>query len=652
MAQLPRSNQTVITQSGPQGSGIRLPSGGSEALGRGLQQLGSGLAVAARAEGRQGELGDALLRAERKRRIAEAKNATILRMGRLSAQAQRAGRPQDSLQVWQEGAQEWRQVLEEEYSDDPAVWDAVTAHYGSQYARLTVDVEEAAANTQVSAAKAQSNELMDTYEQEAEVADAERYQDVKGELVDNIGQDVAAGIRSPEQAEQELGERLRRMDHARARQLIQRDPAAAVGRLEDQTFLEDLTPADRLDLQEKAQTELQERRNRRRQAEEREQREAEEALRAEQQAAAVELWDEFYRGELEMGELLEQRDELALDDFTQLGRAVSERRRRAEAEAEAQEAEAQDATQARLVSSLYGKLLDRSLTREDLQNVRGKIPTSELRSLRTGIRQQREDREQRQRTEAQAERDAQAADLFARASEGDLSVQALNRRRHELDLPDYKALLSAVQQQRASQDDEVVRLDLQARMYRREDVFRDILRAARDGALTPSTTSSLLAKNHELNRTLGTGDGPESAYDRNKDWMLTVLGEHNLVTKFDPAQARRIADAEREYDDYAESAPRAASDLRAKAEELAERYQFMSFQDTVAGLKLPYGQGGMRRGEVTLPRLQDAALALEQDFEAGRIDEDALEREKALLEQWMTVLERRPDPAPSEGRQR
>lgn len=282
-----------------------------------------------------------------------------------------------------------------------------------------------------------------------------------------------------------------------------------------------------------------------------------------------------------------------------------------------------------------------SLTPQDRTDKKDKAASRILELMR--VRNTEADRERKAVERAlKADQTQNALALWVSLAQDELTMEDLIEQKNNISLIEFEKLEKILSREEAETDNDIVWNDLFDRMYSGEDVNDDILRAHEQGDIVRSTAASMLAKNREINRTPDTRAGlgrPRTPYDRHRKFMRDKLGARTALTKFDFALETRLADATREYDDFAIEHPGAsATDLRNKSDEIVSRYSRFQLEETILGLKLPFGITDKPIQDIKADDLAIAAQRLQAAYRAGRRTLVEFNREKLILKRWADAL--------------
>ncbi len=282
-----------------------------------------------------------------------------------------------------------------------------------------------------------------------------------------------------------------------------------------------------------------------------------------------------------------------------------------------------------------------NLTPQDRTNKKGKAANRivELMNVRNTEAERERKATERALKAAQTEN---ALGLWVALAQDELTMETLIEQKDNISLIEFEKLEKIISREEAETDNDPVWNDLFDRMYAGEDVNDDILRAHEQGDIIRSTAASMLAKNREINRTPDTRAGlgrPRTPYDRHRKFMRDKLGARTVLTKFDFALEGRLADATREYDDFAIEHPSAtAEDFRIRSDEIVFRYSRFQLEGTILGLKFPFGITNKKIQEITADDLLVAAQKLEAAHRSGKRTLAEFNREKLNLKRWTDAL--------------
>lgn len=134
--------------------------------------------------------------------------------------------------------------------------------------------------------------------------------------------------------------------------------------------------------------------------------------------------------------------------------------------------------------------------------------------------------------------------------------------------------------------------------------------------------------------------GPHTPYERGREYVNKSLnpGENN----YDPVRNQRLADALREYDNYALQNPKAPdSEIQERSKQIVNQYRLVQFKDDSLNLPIPRGVS-IRRTNNPQALSQDisaAALQIDRDYSSGKIKEQEYKARLATLKPWKDMLD-------------
>ncbi len=185
--------------------------------------------------------------------------------------------------------------------------------------------------------------------------------------------------------------------------------------------------------------------------------------------------------------------------------------------------------------------------------------------------------------------------------------------------------------------DPIAYADIRDRAGRGEDVRTEARELLQRGAIGAS----------DYDRILGEVEGERPGwYKRGKEFISTSAAVSDLNP--DPAAAQRKAAMINDWDEWAQSNPKATdTDARGAAERLVQEYAIVDTSKLALVKRAPQFLVGGRRA----PDMEATVNATVKAYEDGRIDRPEFERQAALIKEWEEAMRLAPKPkAPSSGR--
>jgi hypothetical protein len=234
--------------------------------------------------------------------------------------------------------------------------------------------------------------------------------------------------------------------------------------------------------------------------------------------------------------------------------------------------------------------------------------------------------------------EALLTEAYRRHADGTLDRAAADDIRSEISPAEYKGLLTLLDPASgAVTDDPGAIADLVVLLG--EDPRQVASRAAqyhRAGLLSNDRYISMIEKA----RTVGRQEGPQSGYERSRDFLRASLDPGPGVP--DPVGRQRTAEALDAFDTYALSGNRSDADLAARAKELRNQFSLVNLSEERILLPNPrFGtiprQGDEKQIRAALEAARRATLAKRK---AGQLDDAELLAEMDIFDRWTAWLGR------------
>lgn len=232
-------------------------------------------------------------------------------------------------------------------------------------------------------------------------------------------------------------------------------------------------------------------------------------------------------------------------------------------------------------------------------------------------------------------------DLWDKHFSNTLRLEDIQSMKQVLDENDYKALREAQSRGPVRRDDPGTLSTLTRLMYGPDPMaamrFADT--AYRTGLLADDTYRTESARAHSLAR----GEGLKTEFERSRQWIAQTLNPGELI--HDPVGHQRLGDALRTFDDWMLAAPggkpRQDKEIRERATEVLEQYQFLRLNDTVLALPMPRGTRISRSTDKEVLKADIAAAhrKLEEQRNNGGLNQQEFQNEMNTLARWKRAME-------------
>lgn len=290
----------------------------------------------------------------------------------------------------------------------------------------------------------------------------------------------------------------------------------------------------------------------------------------------------------------------------------------------------------------------------DRGSFRNLSPEARARLNDTVVRRADSARAERARQSEAAERKADKAredradvllkEAYAREADGRLDRTYIDDIRSEISPSEYKSLLTLADPKSGEiKDDSEAFADLVFELRENPNgVAALAAQQHRDGLISNSTYISMV----DRARTIGRQEGPESAYERGRDFLRASLDPGTGVR--DPVGRQRTAEALDAFDRYALSGTRSDGDLATRSRELRDQFSLVNLSEERVLLPNPRFGGRIPRNA----GVKDirAALAVSRTEtlakrKRGELDDAEFLAEMDIFDRWRAWLGRQ-DQAP------
>lgn len=232
-----------------------------------------------------------------------------------------------------------------------------------------------------------------------------------------------------------------------------------------------------------------------------------------------------------------------------------------------------------------------------------------------------------------------AKGLWSLQADGKLDRIAIENVRPVLSTEQYGSFLKMLDKgEGAQKSDPSAFANIQRLMV--DGKYDEAERAAFSSHKAGTLSNADLKSEVERARTLSRQEGPKSPYERERLWVGAQLDPGPMVP--DPRAKGRIADAQRELDDWSQQNPKAtAQDFRKRATEIVGQYQLVNLGDTLVGLPMPRS-GTISRNSADTPRILSdiakAATEAQRRFDTHQYTQAEFDSEMAITNRWRKAI--------------
>ena len=266
-----------------------------------------------------------------------------------------------------------------------------------------------------------------------------------------------------------------------------------------------------------------------------------------------------------------------------------------------------------------------NLTAGDRQQKRRNAEAQRLQRLRIeNAEAARLDREgRRDQTELESETAKQLTELQL---SGDLTQGVVLANKNNLGLTEFRNFLKSTTLGGTQDDDFVTLTAIQDELFSGKDVHSDVVKAMADGKISARSGFSLLNKNREINRSGRRRLTPE---ERAVKEVENQLGAPSLLSRFDPARAKRVDDARRDLEDQIIGKNLSQEQIRKITDETIKAFSLVEYDNTLLILPKPRFFAGSRI-KPDFPKMRTELNRLR-----GQISEAEYAKQNRLLGQWL-----------------